>query len=1037
MLTVGLVMLVGMSALALVILGIRSEATQHRRRQLDDFFQKQTATRQSSLVGIREAVISNIDAELYAFEGRQYRDSLEFLRLQTSQLATSISALVSPYVHDDIPGINKICERAAKTPDIAVLMVENNHGVCIAGYSPLDSPALERRLADDPRPNWDELKDDPRYRAETVARLLRLKHLDSMVEENAVIYDQFGKVAGISRAIMLNDRIDEAARKVADQASALIKRTTETLARQSDALDARQCTNMDNAWSAFKLADQQEAASYKHSLLAAMVLILLGQLLTIYLISSLLLRPLEQAVAFATNLGHGRFSERLVVVRQKEAHRLAAALNATADSLDIHRKETDQALEDLHQAAMAATEASRTKSQFLANMSHEIRTPMNAIIGFSELAVGDPGVPNRTREYLGKIKNSAEGLLQIINDILDLSKIEAGKVELEKIPFSIHDVFSVVEQITAPKAAEKNLSLLFHFEPEVGRKLMGDPTKLRQILLNLISNAIKFTAYGTVKLSASLEELHDGRARLSFEVKDSGIGMTPEQIHKIFDPFTQADSSTTRKYGGTGLGLSITKNLVDLMGGSLEVDSVPGLGSTFRFSLPFEVSDLPDPAVEAGIQDEIIAGPAGKPPPAALPPAGGDTLPATSPAAAAEPPAATAVDADGGTAEKREVKPYFVGDVLVCEDNGINQDVIREHLARLGLGVYIAANGEIGVDMFRQRHRSGRPFDLVLMDIHMPVMDGVAAADHMRGIDPRVPVVALTANVMTQDRELYRQCGMRECLSKPFTALDLWACLHNYLKTVDSPPGGGLAGGENAPKGEQPAAPARPAPTMGQEAERGAGQAPKAPAEAGGEAPARAIDAELGRERTAGHEDLYRRIKRNFLRDNEVFMQDLRQAIGIGDRVVAHRMVHSLKGAAAMIGAEGLSRVAGGVEQMLSDKSRRAGTEELDELEKSLKEVLAELAADAEKGTASDSQIMLQASQRMLGRLSVLEGLEKLESLLAENNGEGLTVMAQMEPKLKAEGELGQRLVREVEGYDFELALVTLRELREKLLGGK
>ncbi|MDR0496688.1 MAG: transporter substrate-binding domain-containing protein, partial [Treponema sp.] len=245
------------------------------------------------------------------------------------------------------------------------------------------------------------------------------------------------------------------------------------------------------------------------------------------------------------------------------------------------------------EAENAAKAASRSKSAFLANMSHEIRTPMNSVIGFSELALDGETNP-KTKEYLNKILENSEWLLQIINDVLDISKIESGKMELEHIPFDLHELFTACRTLITPKAVEKGIALHFYAEPSIGKKLLGDPTRLRQVIINILSNAIKFTNTGSVKMAATVNGKPNGDITIHFEIKDSGIGMTEEQISKIFEPFTQAESGTTRKYGGSGLGLTITKNIIDLMGGNLLVDSTPGLGSKFSFNLTFKTIDTPE-----------------------------------------------------------------------------------------------------------------------------------------------------------------------------------------------------------------------------------------------------------------------------------------------------------------------------------------------------------------------------------------------------------------------------------------------------------
>ncbi|MDR0324069.1 MAG: hypothetical protein LBI12_06460, partial [Treponema sp.] len=242
--------------------------------------------------------------------------------------------------------------------------------------------------------------------------------------------------------------------------------------------------------------------------------------------------------------------------------------------------------EEVARLCKAAEISSIAKTTFLANMSHEIRTPMNSILGFSELAQDDK-ISHKTRDYLNKIQTNAEWLLQIINDILDISKIESGKMELEQIPFDIHELFANCRTLIMPRAVEKGIILYFYAEPSIGKRPLGDPTKLRQIFINLLSNAIKFTHTGMVKLLADIKNTSNNTATIYFEVKDSGIGMTSEQINRIFDPFMQAESGTTRKFGGTGLGLPITKSMIELMGGELSVESTPGIGTKFSFTLTF------------------------------------------------------------------------------------------------------------------------------------------------------------------------------------------------------------------------------------------------------------------------------------------------------------------------------------------------------------------------------------------------------------------------------------------------------------------
>ncbi|MCL2028990.1 MAG: ATP-binding protein, partial [Deltaproteobacteria bacterium] len=252
-------------------------------------------------------------------------------------------------------------------------------------------------------------------------------------------------------------------------------------------------------------------------------------------------------------------------------------------------------IEEMRRAEIAE-ESSKAKSNFLATMSHEIRTPMNSIMGFAELALDTPdnGITPQVKDYLGKIRDSTKWLLNIINDILDISKIESGKMELEFVPFDLHEVFLRCQSTIMPGVKEKGLDLSFYVEPPLGKRLVGDSVRLYQVLMNLLSNAVKFTHAGTVKISSFIKDADDSQATVYFEVKDKGIGLSPEQVKKVFEPFVQADSSTTRNFGGTGLGLTIAANLVELMGGRLKVDSSPGAGSTFSFEIVFSTIDKLD-----------------------------------------------------------------------------------------------------------------------------------------------------------------------------------------------------------------------------------------------------------------------------------------------------------------------------------------------------------------------------------------------------------------------------------------------------------
>jgi CheY-like chemotaxis protein len=311
-------------------------------------------------------------------------------------------------------------------------------------------------------------------------------------------------------------------------------------------------------------------------------------------------------------------------------------------------------------------------------------------------------------------------------------------MELENVPFDLHELFSSCRTTITPKVNEKGLLMYFYAEPSVGKITLGDPVRLLQILVNLLSNAVKFTNSGIIKLQAAIKEIAEKSVTIYFEVKDSGIGMTPEQIAVIFEPFKQAESGTTRKYGGTGLGLVITKNIVEMMGGSLTVESTPGLGSKFSFEITFDAIDESDVNLH---EKKVIA-----------------------------------VEMD---------KPTFEGEILLCEDNAMNQRVTCEHLARVGIKTVVAENGKIGLDKIKERIQSGeKQFDIIFMDIHMPVMDGLEASAKIQELNVGIPIVALTANIMTNDKELYKMSGMSDYVGKPFTSQELWRCLMKYFKPV-------------------------------------------------------------------------------------------------------------------------------------------------------------------------------------------------------------------------------------------------------------
>ena len=382
--------------------------------------------------------------------------------------------------------------------------------------------------------------------------------------------------------------------------------------------------------------------------------------------------------------------------------------------------------ENLRQALYDAEQATRSKSAFLATMSHEIRTPLNGVIGMVEL-MGMSDLPTEYREHVSTIHASANNLLQILNDILDYSKLEEGAALVEQVEFAPRALADDALRVVHLKAKEKGLEMHFTPAADMPSRLSGDPSKLRQILFNLLGNAVKFTDQGTVSLSMGVES--DGR--LTMTVSDSGIGMDAAAISRLFQPFSQADSSMSRRYGGSGLGLAISKRLAELMGGTLDVVSTPGAGSCFTCRVPVRV------IIEA-------------------PPAPAPAKPATRPL-------------------------RWSGAVLVIEDNAVNQEVARAMLSRLGLTVTVANDGQSALERV-----NGASFDLIFMDCQMPVMDGLEATRRLRAQDYRKPIVAMTANALPSDRQACLAAGMDDYLAKPITIDRLKKTLVQFLGSPNS-----------------------------------------------------------------------------------------------------------------------------------------------------------------------------------------------------------------------------------------------------------
>ena len=698
-----------------------------------------------------------------------------------------------------------------------------------------------------------------------------------------------------------------------------------------------------------RYVDAEIKSALIRAILTAVLFLILGAL-AVYYFARRWTDPIQKLVHFSHELASGDFSATAHISTRTddEIGLLVAALEEMAESLrhsyaqledhsHILEEKVEKRTRQLAEARDRALAAAQAKSDFLANMSHEIRTPMNAVIGMAYLAL-DMSRDEKQRDYLNKILTASETLLVIINDILDFSKVEAGKLTIEPVDFYLDAMLANVESVNALSASAKGLNLQFDYPPDLP-PLYGDSMRLGQVLLNLVNNAVKFTEQGQVKLTVEVIEQTDSDIELGFSVSDTGIGMTAEQQANLFQAFTQADTSITRNYGGTGLGLAICKQLVELMGGEIAVESTPGKGSRFHFHLRFAL----------GCADEIAE-----------------------------------------IQTEKQLTPDVMQSLhgvrlLLVEDNEINQQVAEGLLARAGISIQTVHNGKQAIEAVR-----ADAFDGVLMDMQMPVMDGLEATRLIRADENfrDLPIIAMTANAMPGDRERCLQAGMNDHIAKPIDPDKLYSTLVRWIRK------------SQINTAERLSAALSPAVNM---------------LEFTGLS---GIDVAGGLKRVAGDTELYRNILCKFHDTQADSLKCIRDALASGDRQLAVQLAHSLRGVSGNIGANKLQEKVAILESAL-----KSGAEVEPELLAATEVLLDEVIEGLGKW---DGCVQPNGT---LGQTVDVEAamalIDRMRALLEDSNGDAVDLMDELSAALSSSEYTAHlsALRQHLSAYDFNAAL--------------